>query len=262
MDRWRREKGNPLYYSLHFVIEDNAMFLPAGYQENLKARLKGLFFKRNYLGLWCMAEGAIFDHFDRKIHVRSTPPSGGTDYYIAGVDFGTSLVFACVLIGVSTGRYTQTGKKLWVEKEYYWDVSQTHKQKTNSEYLRDMQHFLEDYGVKSIYIDPSASAFKLEMRRAGMHVIDANNEVLEGIQVVSQLIGEGTLCILDNCRNLIREIENYVWDKKKGEQGKDAPVKKNDHAVDALRYAVATHKVNTREEGDGRTLGGGGFRQM
>lgn len=256
------EKGNKFYYSLHFTIDDNAMFLPEGYRENLKERLKGLFYKRNYLGLWCMAEGAIFDHFDRKLHVRSSPPSGGTDYYIAGIDYGTSLTFACVLIGVSTGRFNQIGKRMWVEKEYYWNVAETHRQKTNAEYLRDMQEFLRDYPVRAIYIDPSAAAFKLEMRRSGMHVVDANNEVLEGIQAVSQLIGEGTLTILDSCRNLIKEIEGYVWDTKKGEQGKDAPVKKNDHAVDALRYAVVTHKVNTGYDTDGKTLGGGGFKRI
>jgi len=31
----------------------------------------------------------------------------------------------------------------------------------------------------------------------------------------------------------------------KAERGLDEPIKKNDHAVDALRYAVATHKVST-----------------
>jgi hypothetical protein len=44
---------------------------------------------------------------------------------------------------------------------------------------------------------------------------------------------------------LIKEIESYVWDEKKAKQGEDAPVKKGDHACDALRYACATHKVTT-----------------
>jgi len=48
---------------------------------------------------------------------------------------------------------------------------------------------------------------------------------------------------MDCCKNLIIKLETYVWDKKASEKGDDEPMKKNDHAVDALRYAIATHKV-------------------
>jgi hypothetical protein len=36
-----------------------------------------------------------------------------------------------------------------------------------------------------------------------------------------------------------------VWDEKQAEKGYDEPMKKDDHAVDALRYAVNTHKIPT-----------------
>lgn len=49
---------------------------------------------------------------------------------------------------------------------------------------------------------------------------------------------------MPQCSNLVREIEGYVWDEKKARLGQDAPLKKNDHAVDALRYAVHSHKVS------------------
>ena len=51
--------------------------------------------------------------------------------------------------------------------------------------------------------------------------------------------------MLDCCPNLIREIEGYVWDPKLGEKGIDAPLKRDDHALDALRYAVNTNHVVT-----------------
>ena len=236
----KAEAGDPLYYSLHFVMDDNT-FLSEAYKANLRSNLTGLFYKRNGLGLWCMAEGAIYDFFDRKVHCtdRDLP---GAEYFVAGVDYGTSLVFAAVLIAVSTGRSSQTGKRLRVIKEYYWNAKETHRQKTNSEYLRDLQIFLGDYCPK-IYCDPSAVSFRLEMRKAGMTVIPAENEVADGIQTVAMLMFDGTLDIKYNCKNLIREIEGYVWDEKKGERGLDAPIKKEDHACDALRYAVHTHKV-------------------
>lgn len=250
--------GDKNYYSLHFNVEDNP-FLDKSYIERIKHSLTGVFYKRNYLGLWCLADGAIFDFFDRAIHTREKPPCAA-EYWIAGIDVGTRNAFACVLIGVSTGKYTQTGKRLWVEREYFWDSATKGRQKTNSEYARDVQLFLEDYGVRDVYVDPSAAAFKEDLRRVGFHPIDANNEVLDGIQMLSNEINCGNLVILEQCENLIREIESYVWDSKKAIKGYDEPIKQDDHAIDALRYAIATHKVpkyyGNEDENFGRTLGG------
>ena len=191
-----------------------------------------------------MAEGAIYDFFDRNLHVRKRPPTAA-EYFIAGVDYGHSSCFALVLIGVATQRQTQAGAKWWVEKEYYWDVSKMHRQKTNPEYVRDLQAFLQGYPIKSMYIDPSASEFAHELRNAKFHVVPANNDVAPGIEKVAKLMQGGDLTVLDCCPNLIREIEGYICDSKKSEQGEDAPFKKRDHACDALRYAVYTHKVSS-----------------
>jgi len=107
-----------------------------------------------------------------------------------------------------------------------------------------VQAFLEAYDVKNVYIDPSAAAFKVEMRKRGIHMVDANNEVLDGITMMTSEMKRGTIVICDECKNLIREIETYVWDQKAAIKGWDEPLKKDDHAVDALRYAIATHHVS------------------
>lgn len=237
----KAENGDRNYYSLHFTLDDNP-YVDENYKQRIRDSLSGLFYKRNYLGLWCLAEGAIFDFFDKKIHVVSKPPAPA-EYWVAGIDYGVSNAFACVLVGVSTGMYTQTGKRMWVEKEYYWDCKKTGRQKINSEFSDDIQQFLEPYALKGIYIDPSALSMKLELQRRGMHIIDANNDVFNGIQMMTTEMGKGNLYVHQDCPNLIKEIENYVWDSKKSAQGDDAPVKKGDHAVDALRYVMASHKV-------------------
>lgn len=235
------EAGDPNYYSLHFNLDDNP-FVEESYKERIRNSLSGTFYKRNYLGLWCLAEGAIFDFFDKNIHVVKRPPTAA-DYWIASIDYGTVNPFCCLLIGVCTGKYNNNGKKLWVEKEYYWDPKKTGRQKVNSEYADDLVDFLEPYGVKQIYIDPSAQAFQVEMQRRGFHMIHANNSVEDGIQMMSNEINSGNLVICAECKNLIREIEGYVWDPKQAVRGFDEPLKKDDHACDALRYFVASHKV-------------------
>lgn len=237
----KAEQGDPNYYALHFKLEDNP-FVDENYKNVLKNSSSGLFYKRNYLGLWCLAEGAVFDFFDKSIHVVSRPPAAA-DYWISGIDYGTSNAFCCLLIGVSTGHYNQTGKQMWVEKEYYWDPKKRERSKINSEYANDVEEFLQPYAVKMIYLDPSAEAFQLELQRRRMHVVHANNDVYNGIQMLSNDLRNGKVVICSECVNTIREIEGYVWDNKASEKGDDKPVKRGDHSVDSLRYAIVSHKV-------------------
>lgn len=237
----KADAGDPNYYALHFTLDDNP-YVDDEYKRRIRDSTSGVFYKRNYLGLWCLAEGSIFDFFDKSIHVVDRPPCAA-EYWISGIDYGVSNAFSCLLIGVNTGTRTQTGRRLWVEKEYYWDSRKTHRQKTNSEFAEDVANFLEPYAVKNIYIDPSALAMKNELQRKGMHVVEADNDVFNGIQYMTSEMGKGNLYVCRECKNLISEIESYVWDSKKAQQGEDAPVKKADHSVDALRYAIYSHKV-------------------
>lgn len=239
----KAEQGDPNYYSLHFTLDDNP-YVDEDYKQRIRDSLSGLFYKRNYLGQWCLAEGAIFDFFDTSIHVLSRPPRAA-EYWVAAIDVGFTNAFACVLVGVSTGQYNQTGKCLWVEKEYYWDQKVQGRGKTHSEFAQDIQEFLEPYAIKSIYIDPSAAAMKYELQRKGMHVVPANNEVEDGIMIMTSEMKKGNLFIMKECKNLIKEIEGYVWDARKAARGEDAPIKVNDHCCDCLRYICATHKVST-----------------
>lgn len=238
----KAEAGDPNYYALHFTLEDNP-FVDDSYKNRIRHSLSGVFYKRNYLGLWCLAQGAIFDFFDSKVHVVKQPPTAA-EYWVAGIDYGTSNNFACILMGVSTGRYTQTGASRWFEKEYVWDSKKMERQKTNSEYADDVQAFLEPYGVKSVYVDPSAAAFKLELRKRGMHVVDANNDVFNGIDFLVGHVQKGSILICEACQHLIREVESYVWDPKRSEKGYDEPLKKDDHCIDAARYVSFSHKIS------------------
>ena len=46
------------------------------------------------------------------------------------------------------------------------------------------------------------------------------------------------LFIFKNCTNMIREIKGYFWGNS------DAPVKKDDHAMDDLRYYIMNRPEN------------------
>lgn len=63
-----------------------------------------------------------------------------------------------------------------------------------------------------------------------------NKDILSGISKVKSFLkdinGNTKLYIFSSCKNLIREIKTYRW------SGGDLPIKKDDHALDELRYYI------------------------
>lgn len=227
----------------NFRMEDNPS-LTQKYIENLKKEYRGLWYKRFIEGEWCLAEGSVYDFFEEGVHTITHAPTFAK-YWTVGVDYGTNNPTAFVLLGFND----ETPCKIWVEKEYYFDSSKEGYQKTDAEYADDFFQFIDGYPIKSVYIDPAAASFKVELkRRSGLLTIqDAKNDVLDGIRVVALRLCTGELKIMNTCRNLIQEFQSYVWDKKKSERGEDEPVKKFDHALDALRYAVYSRWGSKRD---------------
>lgn len=228
--------NNPDVKSWQFTLEDNPQ-LSTEEKEYLKRQYKGLWYQRFIEGLWVQAEGSIYDTFDNRLHVIDFPP-GTAEYYIVGVDYGTSNPCSFVLIGYSSRRFPN----MWVEEEYYYDSKVHQRQKTDSEYAEDLRQFVKDKPVKAIYIDPSAASFKLELQKIGVqNLYDAENEVIDGIRFVAKLFNNGTLKLTAACKNLLQEIKSYVWDAKSQKTGIDKPLKEHDHGLDAMRYALFTH---------------------
>jgi PBSX family phage terminase large subunit len=229
-------EGNPDVLSWQFYLDDNPELLSSE-KEYLKRQYRGLWYKRFILGEWVQAEGAIYDFFEEDLHVINFPP-GQADYYIVGVDYGTTNPCAAVLIGVSPNRFPN----MWVEDEYYYDSKVHQRQKTDGEYAADLQRFLAHRNIRGIYLDPSAVSFRLELRKLGVeNLYEAQNEVIDGIRLVAHYLNQGTLKVCRSCTHVISEIQSYVWDAKAAVMGKEQPLKTNDHAMDALRYAIYSH---------------------
>jgi PBSX family phage terminase large subunit len=227
---------NPDVKSWKFTLEDNPE-LTKEEKAYLCRQYKGIWYKRFIEGLWCQAEGAIYDFFDAAIHTIPHPP-GQAEFYIVGVDYGTTNPCAFSLVGINRSKFPN----MWVEDVYYWDSREKQRQKTDSEYADDFKKFIENKAVKAIYIDPSAASFKLELARSGVNnLYDAENEVLDGIRLTSKFLANGTLKICAGCTPLLKEFQSYVWDSKCAKKGEDKPLKESDHILDSLRYAIYTH---------------------
>ncbi len=216
-----------------FELDDNHT-LDQKYVESLKAEYappSSLWYRRFINGEWVMAEGAVYDCFDRLDNVVSELPKM-REYYV-GVDYGTTNPLAALLIGEGVD------DQLYVIKEYYYDSKIGQKQLSDAEYSRELLNFLDGYDVRKIFVDPSAASFITQLWRDNhLGVTKANNNVQDGIRIVYNLIGSRKLKIHSSCTKLIGELESYVWDVKSQERGEDKPLKRNDHAVDALRYVM------------------------
>ncbi len=225
--------------SFHFNVDDN-LSLDEVYRQALKNNFTGLWYDRYILGLWCLAEGAIFDFFDEDEHTIVRWPEA--QYYILGVDYGTSNPFAALLMGVN--HFTQP--RIWAEREYYWDSKKKQRQKTDAEYSADLKDFCIEYlgkhyenKLQKIYLDPSAESFEVQLNRDGFQGVQhADNSVDDGLRTVASMLKSRNYAISVYCPHYIEEMHSYMWDDKKQLLGLDVPKKIHDHCQDGGRYGV------------------------
>ena len=150
------------------------------------------------------------------------------------VDYGT--VNPCVFLDVR-----DDGKTFWIMKEYYWNSTSKRRQKTDAEYANDLAEFLGNDRNTQIIVDPSAASFKAELRNRGFRVLDAKNDVREGLATTAVCISNRRIRVERNrCPALLGEVHSYVWDEKARMKGEERPVKVHDHAMDAVRYLCHT----------------------
>lgn len=223
----------------HFTLDDNP-YLPPAYVDAIKAEYTGLWHKRFILGEWVAAEGAVYDMFDADQHVvDELPPIRVFDL---AIDYGTTNPFHALLCGAD-----RTGR-LYVAREWRYDSASAHRQLTDEEYCARLRAWLEAGadglcdGVvpfDRVLIDPSAASFRAQLRRDGWaNVTPADNAVVDGIRDVASALSADRLFFHRSTKHVQREIVGYSWDSKAQQRGEDAPIKADDHGVDALRYYV------------------------
>jgi len=215
----------------NFHLDDNPV-LDEAYKNAIKSSFTGVWHKRFIQGLWCQATGAIYPDFDNdNIY---THPQSNPNYYLVGIDYGTTNATAAVLGAVSPHSWPQ----FRVESEYYYDSAITGRPKTDAELVKDIKEFVGYKNVQAIYVDPAAASFKIALRQADLPVIDANNDVLLGIKTCNKFIAGKNIVVQAACKNLIEQLQSYAWCPKASERGEDKPIKHLDHANDALRYSL------------------------
>lgn len=220
---------------LHFTMNDN-LSLSERIKERYRSMYSGAFYKRYILGLWCVAEGIIYDMFDTVKNCFDTVKDLINDEnsrYVS-CDYGTQNAMVFLL-------WEKSYKGKWYcTKEYYYSGRDKERQKTDCEYADDLEQFLDGKKVRQVIVDPSAASFITELRKRGFNVRKAKNDVEDGIRVVGSALNLKLIYFQNSCKETLKEFASYTWDTKAGERGEDKPVKQHDHCMDAVRYFVYT----------------------
>jgi PBSX family phage terminase large subunit len=214
------------YISYHFTSYDNP-HLPKDELDKAKIELTEDRFAQEYLADFRKTEGLVYKEFDRTRHLFSDPsliinPTA----YFAGIDFG----------------FTNPTAILFIKKDYdnrFWVTQEWYKTGKTDE---EVAEFVAGCKFNYIYPDPEAPASIEALRRKKINireVIKGKDSIRNGISRVRELFKQGRLMINASCEDLIWELETYSYpDKVDLKNEYEDPIKENDHAVDALRYAL------------------------
>lgn len=217
------EKANDEdYKKVHFSYLDNP-FLPVE-QRKVYEGLRETNYDRyltHTLGEWISSSKQIFTNnwdvgFDRTYF----------NYYVGGVDYGYNNPACFLLCGVYDDEFYILGEVYKAEM-------------TTTEFLEEIDKLLSSFDlrfsdVESVYAD-SADPESIEVFcRNGLNTYGSVKNVKAKIDTTR----ETKIHVKEECVNLIRELPMYSWKRNKDGELLEEPVKRDDHSIDALCYAV------------------------
>jgi len=168
------------------------------------------------LGLRGKSKDTIYTHW----RLTDSIPEGQVFY---GLDFGFNVPTALVRVTLHEGA-------AYVKQVLYKT------RLTTSDLVEELKSLAIRH--EEIFCDAAEPKTIEEIYRAGFNVKPADKDVTEGVRKVKSL----PLFIEKNSTDLIAEIKKYKWMVDKNEKVLDEPDKAagNDHAMDAMRYAIFT----------------------
>lgn len=212
---------------------------PIDYRRDILAEYEGTFYDQEVLGEFTKFEGLVYRWFgDEHVLRGDRPAADAFDEFIYGVDFGFDNPSAILAIG-------RRGDQYVVVEEFYESRC------TESDLATHARTMQERWGPGRFYCDPSDPSAIGEFRRAELNAQGAINDVTPGIRTVTRL--QDDLRVHEGCQALRNEFNQYQYDEA---SEKDAPLKKNDHAMDGLRYALHTHENGGEVTTSKHSLGG------
>ena len=225
--------------------------------ERARATVAPVRFETEYLCNFDAGEGLVFPHFREDFHVRYPHPETTWREFIVGVDWGYEDPTVFLAIGVA-GHGKDTQLHLLGE----WVMQH----RTDSELIEVARQVDEMCPGARWYADPSQPKSIDTLGRsvdigqdgynrggAGVMIVKGDNAILDGVATVADTLtirerpeplGHwAQLFIHPDCKHTIQEFGMYRRKKDGRSSGSfsDDIEDRNNHCMDALRYAIHTH---------------------
>lgn len=223
---------NALY--LHFTMRDN----PGLSNKTIlryEKMFSGAFYQRFILGRWVKAEGLVYPFMTGDMFVDV--PSGKAQEYAVSLDYGT-------VNPTSAGLWERHNDVWYRVDEYYFDSRRENERRTDEEHLTAIKELIGDRAISFVVADPSAASMITLMKKEGLNVIKADNDVMNGIRTLSVALKRGKIKVCRCCLDAVREFSLYSF-----KNDKDEVLKENDHAMDDMRYFAC--EIDKRENTQG-----------
>ena len=224
-----------------FLLEDNPNLDPQYIIELKRVNQKSeVFYKRNILGQWVIAEGAIYDAFVEAENTFHTKPK--IDEINICCDYGVSTVTTFGVMGIKHNE--KEGNSYYLLEETYYDKEEKGVAQTDSERVETIIELQEKYGLgitSTLFIPHDAASLKAECEkdhRIKMNIETYTPNTYKDIQVIQDLIAKRRFKICDTCKHSIMQAQTYSWDKKAQQRGEDKPLKIDDHCPDMWRGGI------------------------
>jgi phage terminase large subunit len=215
-----KDYRDPELAILRTTYKDNAFLAPDDIQA-LESETNEYYYNVYTLGQWGVLGHLVFNNW-RVEDLTKARDSFGT--YYNGLDWGyTNDPTAFIRCAVK-------GKKLYI---------------TNAFYEYGMTNDLIAGAVKQVIgneplrCDPSEPRSTQELRSYGVNAISAKGgkgSVNQGIQYIQHF---DEVIIDRELQDVVNEFSLYQWEKNRAGEVMNVPVDKNNHSIDALRYALS-----------------------
>lgn len=231
----------------HFTLKDNPN-LKKEYIEFLKRIYSKsiLFYKRNILGEWVIAEGAIYDRFvEGENTFRNKQLKKYNNFYMC-CDYGVSTVTTFGVMGI---KQDSQGNYYDLLEETYYDAEEKGITQTDSERCKDIIKLQNKYKTTDLWLPHDAANLKSECEKNEeiiMNIHTYKPDTYRDIQIIQELIKTNHFRIHESCIHSVTQAQTYSWDIKKKAQGKEKPLKRNDHCPDMWRGGILGHRQSPR----------------
>lgn len=231
-DLYNLQEEDTDFKSFQFTTYDNPHIPP---EEIDKARVElteDRFFQE-YMADFRKMEGLVYKEFDRERHVidweafeKELPAGFQWREFIVGADYGFVNPSAVLSI------YRDASDCFYLADESY--VRGRTDPETNA--------VIAALKPNKAFPDPASASAVEELKKLKVNVrevVKGKDSIKNGIDRVRELFKADKLKIASRCVNTISEFETYSYpDKKPNKNEYEDPIKENDHAMDALRYAI------------------------